>query len=44
MRLKLIFRWIERENKVLEDAARKDYNDTVRGIAKFLRGRDPRCR
>ncbi|KAK0480286.1 DnaJ domain-containing protein [Armillaria novae-zelandiae] len=35
-------RLMEKENKKARDDARRDYNDTVRSLAKFLRKRDPR--
>lgn len=35
-------RLMEKDNKKVRDDARKDYNDTVRSLAKFLRKRDPR--
>ncbi|KAJ3077644.1 DnaJ sub C member 21, partial [Quaeritorhiza haematococci] len=37
-----IRRIMEKENKKLRDAARKEFNDTVRKLAEFLRKRDPR--
>lgn len=33
---------MEKENKKIRDDARKEYNDTVRNLAKFIRKRDPR--
>jgi len=33
---------MEKDNKKARDDARRDYNDTVRSLAKFLRKRDPR--
>jgi DnaJ family protein A protein 5 len=35
-------RLIEKENKVLRDAARKEYNELVRGLANHVKKRDPR--
>ncbi|KAK0193607.1 hypothetical protein F5146DRAFT_1031419 [Armillaria mellea] len=35
-------RLMEKDNKKARDDARRDYNDTVRSLAKFLRKRDPR--
>ncbi|KIM84393.1 hypothetical protein PILCRDRAFT_818754 [Piloderma croceum F 1598] len=35
-------RLLEKENKKSRDDARKDYNDTVRSLALFVRKRDPR--
>ncbi|KAF8638701.1 hypothetical protein AX17_001996 [Amanita inopinata Kibby_2008] len=35
-------RLMEKENKKAHDEARREYNDTVRSLAKFLRKRDPR--
>ncbi|OCH94891.1 DnaJ-domain-containing protein [Obba rivulosa] len=35
-------RLMERDNKKARDDARKEYNDTVRSLAMFLRKRDPR--
>ncbi|KAK7051093.1 hypothetical protein VNI00_005205 [Paramarasmius palmivorus] len=35
-------RLMEKDNKKARDEARKEYNDTVRSLAKFLRKRDPR--
>ncbi|KAK0469973.1 uncharacterized protein EV420DRAFT_1257249 [Desarmillaria tabescens] len=35
-------RLMEKDNKKVRDDARRDYNDTVRSLAKFLRKRDPR--
>ncbi|KAK0235829.1 hypothetical protein EDD85DRAFT_1009348 [Armillaria nabsnona] len=35
---------VEKDNKKARDDARRDYNDTVRSLAKFLRERDPRYR
>ncbi|KZT63451.1 DnaJ-domain-containing protein [Daedalea quercina L-15889] len=35
-------RLMERDNKKARDDARKEYNDTVRSLATFLRKRDPR--
>ncbi|KAF8622578.1 hypothetical protein AX15_006923 [Amanita polypyramis BW_CC] len=35
-------RLIEKENKKARDDARKEYNDTIRSLARFLRKRDPR--
>ncbi|KIY53073.1 DnaJ-domain-containing protein [Fistulina hepatica ATCC 64428] len=37
-----IRRMMERENKKLRDEARREYNETVRLLAMFLRKRDPR--
>ncbi|KAF7327557.1 hypothetical protein MKEN_00334700 [Mycena kentingensis (nom. inval.)] len=37
-----IRRLMEKDNKKARDDARRDYNDTVRSLAKFLRKRDPR--
>lgn len=33
---------IEKENKKLRDDARREYNDTVRALAQYVRKRDPR--
>ncbi|KAJ7219960.1 hypothetical protein GGX14DRAFT_584783 [Mycena pura] len=35
-------RLMEKDNKKAREDARKEYNDTVRSLAKFLRKRDPR--
>ncbi|TFK40071.1 hypothetical protein BDQ12DRAFT_601907 [Crucibulum laeve] len=35
-------RLMEKDNKKARDDARRDYNDTVRSLAKFIRKRDPR--
>ncbi|KAI0636163.1 hypothetical protein C8Q77DRAFT_1101965 [Trametes polyzona] len=35
-------RLMERDNKKARDEARKEYNDTVRSLATFIRKRDPR--
>ncbi|KAI0364749.1 DnaJ-domain-containing protein [Pilatotrama ljubarskyi] len=35
-------RLMERDNKKARDEARKEYNDTVRSLAMFIRKRDPR--
>ncbi|KIK63210.1 hypothetical protein GYMLUDRAFT_41536 [Collybiopsis luxurians FD-317 M1] len=35
-------RLMEKDNKKARDDARRDFNDTVRSLAKFLRKRDPR--
>ncbi|KAI1786776.1 DnaJ-domain-containing protein [Ganoderma leucocontextum] len=35
-------RMMERDNKKARDEARKEYNDTVRSLATFIRKRDPR--
>ncbi|KAJ2914522.1 hypothetical protein MD484_g5916, partial [Candolleomyces efflorescens] len=35
-------RLMEKDNKKVRDDARREYNDTVRSLAKFLRKRDPR--
>ncbi|EPQ30548.1 uncharacterized protein PFL1_02073 [Pseudozyma flocculosa PF-1] len=35
-------RWMEKENKKGRDAARREYNDTIRSLAAFVRKRDPR--
>lgn len=35
-------RLMERDNKKARDEARKDYNDTIRQLATFIRKRDPR--
>lgn len=35
-------RAMEKENKKTRDDARREYNDTVRSLAKFVRKRDPR--
>ncbi|KAL0580009.1 hypothetical protein V5O48_002012 [Marasmius crinis-equi] len=35
-------RLMEKDNKKARDDARREYNDTVRSLAKFLRKRDPR--
>ena len=35
-------RYIEKENKKLRDAKRKEYSDTVRSLAMYLKKRDPR--
>ncbi|KAN0064958.1 hypothetical protein ACQY0O_002016 [Thecaphora frezii] len=35
-------RWMEKENKKGRDAARREYNETVRSLAAFVRKRDPR--
>ncbi|KAF9000755.1 hypothetical protein BDQ17DRAFT_1359486 [Cyathus striatus] len=35
-------RIMEKDNKKARDDARRDYNDTVRSLAKFIRKRDPR--
>lgn len=35
---------MEKENKKVRDDVRREYNDTVRSLAKFLRKRDPRHR
>lgn len=35
-------RLMEKENKRSRDAARREYNDTVRSLAAFIRKRDPR--
>ncbi|THV02777.1 DnaJ-domain-containing protein [Dendrothele bispora CBS 962.96] len=37
-------RLMEKENKKARDDARRDYNDTIRSLAKFIRKRDPRYR
>ncbi|KAK9448504.1 uncharacterized protein V1518DRAFT_419145 [Limtongia smithiae] len=37
-------RAMEKENKKLRDAARKEYNDTVRAFVSFLLKRDPRAK
>ncbi|KAI0688217.1 hypothetical protein BC835DRAFT_1419329 [Cytidiella melzeri] len=37
-----IRRVMERENKKARDDARKEYNDTIRALAMFVRKRDPR--
>lgn len=37
-----IRRLMEKENKKSRDDGRRDYNDTIRQLAKFLRKRDPR--
>ncbi|ODV91915.1 hypothetical protein CANCADRAFT_11762, partial [Tortispora caseinolytica NRRL Y-17796] len=37
-----IRRAMEKENKRLRDAARKEFSETVRALAKFIRKRDPR--
>ncbi|OJT13882.1 DnaJ subfamily C member 21 -like protein [Trametes pubescens] len=37
-------RLMERDNKKARDDARKEYNDTVRSLATFIRKRDPRYR
>ncbi|KAF7330413.1 DnaJ-domain-containing protein [Mycena venus] len=37
-----IRRLMEKDNKKARDDARREYNDTVRSLAKFLRKRDPR--
>ncbi|KAK2463473.1 hypothetical protein APHAL10511_004559 [Amanita phalloides] len=35
-------RLMEKENKKARDDARREYNDTIRSLARFLRKRDPR--
>ncbi|KAF5382061.1 hypothetical protein D9615_004223 [Tricholomella constricta] len=35
-------RLMEKDNKKARDDARRDYNDTIRSLAKFIRKRDPR--
>ncbi|PFH46812.1 hypothetical protein AMATHDRAFT_82436 [Amanita thiersii Skay4041] len=35
-------RLMEKENKKVRDDSRKDYNDTVRSLARYIRKRDPR--
>ncbi|WFD22069.1 hypothetical protein MEQU1_000731 [Malassezia equina] len=35
-------RLMEKDNKRARDAARREYNDAIRGLASFLRRRDPR--
>ena len=35
-------RWMEKENKRGRDVARREYNDTIRALAAFVRKRDPR--
>ncbi|KAF9267646.1 DnaJ-domain-containing protein [Marasmius fiardii PR-910] len=35
-------RLMEKDNKKARDDARREYNDTIRSLAKFLRKRDPR--
>lgn len=35
-------RLMEKDNKKARDDARKEYNDTIRSLAKFIRKRDPR--
>ncbi|KAF5367046.1 hypothetical protein D9758_004051 [Tetrapyrgos nigripes] len=35
-------RLMEKDNKKVREDARRDYNDTVRSLAKFIRKRDPR--
>ncbi|PKI85422.1 hypothetical protein MVES1_000738 [Malassezia vespertilionis] len=35
-------RMIEKDNKRARDAARREYNETIRGLAVFIRRRDPR--
>ena len=35
-------RLMEKDNKRARDAARKEYNDAIRGLASFIRRRDPR--
>ncbi|KAK7454544.1 hypothetical protein VKT23_011298 [Stygiomarasmius scandens] len=35
-------RLMEKENKKAREDARRDYNDTIRSLAKFIRKRDPR--
>ncbi|KAH8817667.1 hypothetical protein DL96DRAFT_1623054 [Flagelloscypha sp. PMI_526] len=37
-----IRRMMEKDNQKVRDEGRKEYNDTVRSLAKFLRKRDPR--
>ncbi|KAF8905002.1 DnaJ domain-containing protein [Gymnopilus junonius] len=37
-----IRRLMERDNKKLRDEARRDYNDTIRSLVRFIRKRDPR--
>ncbi|KAK6456572.1 DnaJ domain-containing protein [Scheffersomyces xylosifermentans] len=37
-------RMMERENKKARDAARKEYNETVRNFVQFIRKRDPRVK
>lgn len=37
-------RLMEKENKKMRDAARKEYNETVRNFVQFIRKRDPRVK
>ena len=39
-----IQRLMERDNKKLRDAARKERNEEVRGLVSFVRKRDPRVK
>ncbi|KAJ1977744.1 hypothetical protein H4R35_002178, partial [Dimargaris xerosporica] len=41
---RLIRRLMEKENRKLRDQAKKEYNDTVRSLAHFMRKRDPRIK
>ncbi|KAJ1983643.1 hypothetical protein H4R34_001157 [Dimargaris verticillata] len=41
---RMIRRLMEKENRKLRDQAKKEYNDTVRSLALFMRKRDPRIK
>ncbi|OAD69727.1 hypothetical protein PHYBLDRAFT_100882, partial [Phycomyces blakesleeanus NRRL 1555(-)] len=41
---RIVRRAMEKENKKARDTARKEYNDTVRNLATFMRKRDPRLK